>query len=100
MPAYALFIREGKIQDQAAMDAYRSTNRGGTERFGLRPLVVYGKTEAVEGHAPDGLVVLEFPTLEEAKAWYFSPAYQQASEFRKKAAEYRVFFVEGFSPPG
>ena len=53
------------------------------------------KLEALEGEAPDGVVVLEFPTEEDAKTWYFSPGYQAASAHRKKAAEYRVFMLAG-----
>jgi uncharacterized protein (DUF1330 family) len=51
--------------------------------------------EAVEGKAPDGLVILKFPTTEDAKAWYHSPAYQAALPHRKKGADYRAFIVEG-----
>ena len=52
-----------------------------------------GKT--LEGEAPDGVVMLEFPTVEDAKAWYFSPGYQAAAQHRKKGANYRVILVEG-----
>ena len=51
--------------------------------------------ETLEGEAPDGVVMLEFPTVEDAKAWYFSPGYQAAAQHRKKGAHYRVILVEG-----
>jgi uncharacterized protein (DUF1330 family) len=42
--------------------------------------------------------MLEFPTVQEAKAWYCSPEYQAAAIHRKASAIYRVFIVEGFPP--
>ncbi|TAL02784.1 MAG: DUF1330 domain-containing protein [Rhodospirillaceae bacterium] len=95
MPAYMIFIREEPVRDPAEMEMYRKKNAGGASVFKLKPLVVYGAIEAVEGKAPDGVVVLEFPTVEEARAWYNSPAYQAAIPHRKKAADYRAIIVEG-----
>jgi uncharacterized protein (DUF1330 family) len=37
--------------------------------------------------------------LEDAQAWYQSPAYQAALLHRKKAADYRVIIVQGISSP-
>ena len=51
----------------------------------LTPLIAYGATEALEGDAPDGVVLVQFPTVEDAKAWYNSPNYQAAIPHRKKA---------------
>jgi uncharacterized protein (DUF1330 family) len=64
-------------------------------KHALKPLVVYGKVEALEGEMPDGVTVLEFPTVEEARAWYNSPDCQAALPYRLKAANYRAFIVEG-----
>src|SRR5579883_3075952 len=95
MPAYMIFIREGPVRDSAAMDEYRRLNRQNVGDFKLKPLVVYGALEAVEGKAPDGVVVLEFPTVEDAKAWYDSPGYRAALPHRLRAADYRAIIVQG-----
>ncbi|HTZ69503.1 MAG TPA: DUF1330 domain-containing protein [Acetobacteraceae bacterium] len=99
MPAYMIFMREEPVRDAAAMADYQRMNREKTGGFSIKPLVVYGATEAVEGKAPDGVIVLEFPDVTAAKAWYNSPGYQAALPHRLKAAEYRAFIVEGFQPP-
>lgn len=99
MPAYMIFIREEPVHDLAAMGEYQRMNRENAGTFKMKPLVVYGATEAVEGKAPDGTIVLEFASVAEAKAWYNSPAYQAALPHRLKAADYRAFIVEGFAPP-
>ena len=95
MAVYMIFTREGEIFNQAEMDLYSKSNRENIGEFKLKPLVVYGNLETMEGETPDGVVLLEFPTVEDAKAWYFSPGYQAAMEHRKKGSNYRVVMVEG-----
>ncbi len=99
MTAYMIFIRETPIRDKAEMKIYQTSNRDNMGAFTIKPLVVYGALEAIEGAAPDGVVILEFPSVAEAKAWYNSPAYQAAIPHRLRAADYRVMIVEGFTPP-
>jgi uncharacterized protein (DUF1330 family) len=99
MPAYMIATRMGPVRDAAALAEYSRLNRENAAvfqgQYGVKPLVVYGALEAAEGPAPDGMVMLEFPTMEDAKAWYDSPGYQQAIPFRQKAADYHVVFVQG-----
>ena len=95
MPAYVIFIRESKIHDQSEIDTYMRKGRENPLDPKMIPLVVYGAMEALEGHQPDGVVVLQFPTLEDAKTWYYSPGYQAASPHRRKGADYRGFIVQG-----
>jgi uncharacterized protein (DUF1330 family) len=95
MTAYVLCIREDKVRDPAAMEKYQRMNREGPRDPNLKPLVIYGATEALEGHAPDGMVLMHFPTVEDAKAWYNSLNYQAAIPFRKQAADYRVMIIQG-----
>lgn len=95
MATYMIFIREGEIVDAEAMAAYQSGNRSGVTPPGLKPLVVYGAMESLEGEPADGVVVLEFPDRDAAKAWYYSPEYQERAALRQKAAPYRCIMVEG-----
>lgn len=99
MPAYIIVYRESPVRDPAKIEEYSRRNRENAgafqEQFGIRPLVVYGASEALEGHNPDGIVMLQFPTVEDARAWYNSPAYQESLAFRTEAADWRVVIVEG-----
>ncbi len=61
----------------------------------VTPLVVYGRYEVIEGPEVEGVVILQFPSFDEAKAWYNSPAYCEAREHRFKGADYRAVIVEG-----
>ena len=63
--------------------------------YGIKPTAVYGTTEALEGAAPDGTIILQFPTMADARAWYDSPEYQAALPHRMNASKYRGFIVDG-----
>jgi uncharacterized protein (DUF1330 family) len=60
--------------------------------------IAHGRKEVVEGSDFEDIMMLEFPSFEEAKAWYNSPAYQAASEHRFKGADYHAIIVEGVTP--
>jgi uncharacterized protein (DUF1330 family) len=49
----------------------------------------------LEGATMESVVILEFPSIEAARAWYDSPAYREARRARHLAADYRAFVVEG-----
>ena len=95
MATYMIFIREGEVVDAQAMAQYQSGNRGGGAPAGMKPLVVYGELETVEGDRAEGMVVLEFPDKEAARTWYYSEDYQARAKYRQAAAPYRAFIVEG-----
>lgn len=95
MPAYLIALREGPVRDEAALAEYIRMNQEILGEFELKPLAVYGATDALEGDAPDGTVIAEFPSVEEARAWYNSPVYQATIPHRQKAGDYRIFIVEG-----
>lgn len=94
MPAYVIFIRE-KTHDPAELEAYAKAAGPALEGVTFRPLAAYGRQEVLEGPAPEGVVIAEFPSFEAAKHWYASPAYQQAAQHRFKGATYRGLIVEG-----
>jgi uncharacterized protein (DUF1330 family) len=61
----------------------------------LTPLAYYGALETWEGDKADGVVIVQFPSMDEARAWYDSDEYQAAKAHRVKASDYRVIMVEG-----
>jgi uncharacterized protein (DUF1330 family) len=88
------FTRE-RMRNPEEYEHYREKARPAAAGHPLKPLAVYGKHEMLEGPAIEGAVILEFPTINAAKAYYYSPAYQDAIQHRFLAADYRVFIVEG-----
>lgn len=98
MPAYLIVYQDSPIRDEAAMAEYKQRNRANPPGdFKMTPRVIYGPVHALEGEAPQAVIMLEFPTVEEANAWYDSPNYQAALPHRLKAADYRTIIVEGVS---
>ena len=94
MAAYIVFMRE-RMRDTAEFGRYMEAVPPTLEGHPVRPLALYGTIETLEGPAIEGAVIAEFPTLAAARAWYNSPAYQQAVQHRHKAGDYRVFLIEG-----
>ena len=94
MPAYIVFMRE-KTLDQSELETYWEKVKGTLDGRQLKVLAAYGKHLTLEGPAVEGVVIAEFPTFDEARDWYESPAYQQAAQHRHQGAIYRGLIVEG-----
>ena len=94
MAAYIVFTRE-RLRDEASLQTYSGLAGGTLAGHSAKPLAYYGRNETLEGAPIEGAVIVEFPTLEDAKAWYDSDGYKQAREHRFKGADYRVFITEG-----
>lgn len=95
MTAYIVFTRE-RMRDPEEFKTY--SQKAGTTLAGheAKPLVYYNPSETLEGAPIEGAVVIQFPSIEAAKAWYNSDAYVEARKHRFAAADYRCFVTEGF----
>ena len=65
--------------------------------FNHRFIVGGGKPQALDGDAPKGVVVIAFDSVEKAREWYDSPAYQAIVPLRKSSTKGRMFIVEGIA---
>jgi uncharacterized protein (DUF1330 family) len=95
MPAYLIVYRESAVRDSTEMQQYQAKARQVGGGFKLTPRVLEGAVTALEGKPPEGVILLEFPSVEDARSWYDSPQYQAALPHRKRAADYRVIIVQG-----
>ena len=94
MAAYV--IGEIEVTDPATYDEYRKQVLATIEKFGGRFAVRGGSVEPLEGGwAPKRLVVVEFPTLDQARKWYRSPEYAPLIKLRQKASKGKLILVEG-----
>ena len=94
MPAYAIFIKN-KTTHPAELKTYGQKAAGARGDHKMTPLAFYGPLEVLEGDPAEGVVLIQFPDMAQAKAWYESPAYQDAKQHRLKGADYRVILAEG-----
>jgi uncharacterized protein (DUF1330 family) len=92
-PGYV--IVEVEVTDPAAMQEYVAKVGPTLAAYKAR-LLVRGKAHAKEGPIPVGMiVVIEFASMADAEAWYGSPSYQAIIPLRQRAANTRLFIVEG-----
>ncbi len=96
MSTYLIFTRD-KTVDENELGIYSHEAPATLAGHEVKLLAFYGAHEDLEGAPTEGVVILEFPSTEAAKAWYNGPAYRKAREHRFKGAQYRVTLVEGIS---
>ncbi len=96
MPAYV--INDMEITDPATFEDYKKLSPATVARHGGRFLVRGGAIEPVEGEwTPTRLVILEFPSVEQAHAWIESTDYAPARRLRQLSANSNIIVVEGFA---
>ena len=96
MPKGYVILTED-INDPEGMKAYGRAASPAMSRGGCKILSVDTKPQVVEGswHGHQ-TVVLEFDSVDAARAWYESEAYQKAAKVRQSAAECNVVILSGF----
>jgi uncharacterized protein (DUF1330 family) len=92
-PAY--LVAEVAIHDADAFTRDYAPKVAGTlEPYGGR-FLTSGKLMALEGNVPQRFVIIAFDSVEKARGWYDSPAYQQLVPIRQKTATSTLFIAEG-----
>lgn len=95
MPAYFLVdIRE--IKEAAKMEEYKARVTAVVEKFGGQYLVIGGPFEVVEGEwQPVFPVLIQFPSMDEARRWYGSEEYRELKRLRLAATSGSGVFMAG-----
>jgi uncharacterized protein (DUF1330 family) len=92
----AYIIADVDIKDPAGFEEYRKLVPATVEKYGGTFRVRGGRSETLEGTWPvKRLVVIEFPTAEQARRWYDSPEYREPKAMRFKTATANLILVEG-----
>ena len=92
----AYLIVQTRVTDPVRMEAYRALAPAAVEKYGGTYLSRGGAFEHLEGDWDvPRLVLLEFPSMEAARAFYGSPEYAEAMAARKGAAEFTMTLLEG-----
>jgi uncharacterized protein (DUF1330 family) len=94
MVAYVIFIKE-RTRDSSQIELYKKMAPAGMAGYPITMRVAHGRKEVVEGPEFEDMMMLEFPSFEEAKAWYSNPSYQAACEHRFRGGDYRAIIIEG-----
>lgn len=96
----AFVINDMEVTDPQLLEEYKKLSPPTVQQYGGRFLARGGRTETLEGDwSPRRLVILEFPTMQQAQAWIDSPEYAPARRLRQLASKSNIVIVEGTAPP-
>jgi uncharacterized protein (DUF1330 family) len=99
----AYLVVEIEVTDREAYARYRPAAQAALAKLGGGGKIIIrggtdgtGKTESLEGGwMPERFVVVEFPDMDAAKAFYHSPEYQEVLKMRLGSSRSKAIFVEG-----
>jgi len=98
MPAYVAVQID--IHDPATYERYKELAPPSIIAHGGKYIARGGTVETLEGDwKPSRFVLLEFPSMDHARAWYHSPEYTRARAIRESCATGQMILVEGLDGP-
>ena len=87
--------------NQEAFSIYKTHAASSIAKYGGRYIVRGGEIKTLEGSwDPTALVIVEFPTAEQARIWYKSPEYAVALAIRDSALSRNLILVRGVEDSG
>jgi uncharacterized protein (DUF1330 family) len=94
MSAYV--VVEIEVLDPEQYETYKQLAPPSIAQYGGRYVARGGELTTLEGTwSPKRLVILEFPSVDQAKAWWNSPEYAEAKALRQAVARTQMIVVAG-----
>jgi uncharacterized protein (DUF1330 family) len=90
-----LLARNMGVRDPAGISEYYANAPAIIAQYGGKFLTRGGASELMEGEGPAGVTIIEFPSMDQAKAFYNSPEYRPFRDIRQRSADTQVFILEG-----
>ncbi len=95
MPS-AYILANVRVTDPQQYEQYKKLSTLAMQAHGAEVCVRGGAVQVLEGDwQPDRVVLLKFPSMEQARAFYASPEYRAAIHARQGAAVMRMVAIEG-----
>ena len=92
----AFILARVEITDWDRYKEYVKDTPGVVEKYGGRFIARGGKVETLEGSEEKRrLVLIEFPSFEKAREFYYSQEYQEAKKLRAGAASGQFLVIDG-----
>jgi uncharacterized protein (DUF1330 family) len=92
----AYVIANVTVKDPVRYEDYKRLVTPSLQTFGGRFIARGGKVEVLEGDwLPNRLVIVEFPSVEQARAWWHSPEYAEAKAIRQATSDGTLLILEG-----
>lgn len=94
---YAVILLD--VRDADCYTAYAERATSIEVRYGGRPLVAGDAKEVIDGTWPaQRIVILEFPSIEQARRWYSDPEYKTLIPLRHQATQSHILLIEEHEP--
>jgi len=88
-------IAQVDVTDSAGFEVYRGLVPATIEQYGGRYAIRGGQVTSLEGGwDPKRLVMLRFPSADQAQAWWESPEYAEAKALRQRTARTNLVVVQ------
>jgi uncharacterized protein (DUF1330 family) len=95
-PPPAFVISNIEVTDPAGYQKYGEAAAAVVATYHGRILVRGGKAVVFDGHAPQRIVLIEFPTLADAERWRSSSEFQKLKPLQQQSSKYiESFAIEG-----
>lgn len=94
MTCYAIGLLRN-VEMSAEIRSYLERIDATLAPFDGRFIIHGGAKHPLEGRADDDLIVIEFPDIEAARAWYGSAAYRAIIDLRLSRSDGVVYLIEG-----
>jgi uncharacterized protein (DUF1330 family) len=92
----AYILANVEVTDPQQYEEYKRLSTIAMKAHGAEVCVRGGPVQVLEGDwTPDRTVILKFPSVEQARAFYDSPEYAAARKAREGAAVMRMVLIEG-----
>lgn len=97
----AYVINDMIVTDPALFEEYKKLSPATVALYGGRFLARGGHVHTLEGEwSPQRLVIIEFPSTDQARAWADSSEYAPVKQLRQRSALSKLVVVEGAAPAG
>lgn len=99
MPAY--MMSHVTVTDQEKFQSYIAKTRSIAAEFGAKPVAIGTQPEMLNGEGDDHqmVFVIEFPSMEQLKAWHHSDAYKAIVPLREEGSHQHMVAYEARSMP-
>ena len=92
----AYLVVDIEVTDPVRFEEYKKLAPVAIGKYGGRYLIRGGAYETIEGDwKPQRLTMVEFESMDKAKAFYASPEYRRAIQARAGAAKMNMLLVQG-----
>jgi uncharacterized protein (DUF1330 family) len=97
---HAYIVVQVTVKDPETYERYKHLAPESIALYGGRYLARGGALETLEGDwRPKRLVILEFPNMDQARAWWNSPEYAEAKALRQSCTDTQMVLLDGLSGP-